>query len=150
MKIVDTKVYLDMVCALLEEGSSAVQVPVAGSSMVPFLHHGDTVYLAKPDSELRRGDIVLYTRPSGQYVLHRIAKRCRDGSFLIVGDAQTELERVGSAAQIHARVTQALHRGRRMGPDSLRWPLFAIVWLWVRPWRRQIMVLVTKWKGKTR
>ena len=32
----DTKAYLDSVCAMFKDGSTAVPVPVKGSSMVPF------------------------------------------------------------------------------------------------------------------
>ena len=145
-KVVDTKEYLDMVCGLLAEGNTSVPVPVAGSSMVPFLHHGDTVYLEQPQGKLKKADIVLYTRPSGQYILHRIVRVNADGSFLMLGDAQTERERIESAAQIHGRVTRAVHRGKQLGPDSLRWKFFATVWIWVRPWRRQIMTLVAGMK----
>jgi len=146
-KIVDTKEYLDMVCSLLAEGNSSVPVPVAGSSMTPFLHHGDTVYLEQPRGRLKKADIVLYTRPSGQYVLHRIIRVNADGSFIMLGDAQTEREWIESAAQIHGRVIRAVHRGRILDPGSLRWKFFASVWIWVRPWRRQIMTLVAGMKG---
>lgn len=147
-KTVDTKEYLDMVCGLLEEGKTSVPVPVAGSSMTPFLHHGDTVYLEQPRGKLKKGDIVLYTRPSGQYILHRIVKVNADGSFLMLGDAQTERERIQSEKQIHGRVVRAVHKGRRIGPESLRWRLFATVWVWVWPWRRQIVNLVGKIKNR--
>jgi len=40
--ILDTREYLDTVCELLKQGESSVAVPVAGGSMIPFLHHGDT------------------------------------------------------------------------------------------------------------
>lgn len=145
-KVVDTKEYLDMVCELLAEGKTSVPVPVAGSSMTPFLHDGDMVYLDRPEGELKKADIVLYTRPSGQYILHRIVKVNADGSFIMLGDAQTDRERIKSEKQIHGRVVRAVHRGRQIGPDSLRWKFFATVWIWVWPWRRRIMSLVAKLK----
>ncbi len=147
-KIVNTNEYLDMVCNLLAEGHTRVPVPVAGSSMVPFLHNGDMVYLDLPDSPLKKGDIVLYTRPSGQYVLHRIVKVNSDGSFILLGDAQQQRERVESAVWIHARVSGAIHKGTNLGPDSLRWKLFATVWIWLRPWRLRLMALLGKRKTR--
>lgn len=138
-RVLDTKEYLDAVCDLLHQGQSGVPVPVAGSSMTPFLHPGDTVYLDPVTPPLRRGDIVLYTRPGGRYILHRIVKVNADGSFIMLGDAQEEREWIGSEKQIHARVTRALHKGKLLTPRSLRWRLFATVWCWVVPLRRRIM-----------
>ena len=115
VRVVDT-------AALLEEYRTLVQqvdmVPlvVSGSSMTPFLVHGrDTVYLSKVGRPLRRGDIVLYRRKSGAYILHRIC-RVRDGAFDIVGDAQTVIERGIEEKQIFAVVRAAKRTGRRQLP----------------------------------
>lgn len=147
-KLVDTKEYLDMVRQLLAEGNTDVPVPVAGSSMVPFLHNGDTVYLNLVDSPLKRGDVVLYTRPTGQYVLHRIVKVNSDGSFIMLGDAQQELERIESAAQIHARTTRVVHKGKPLTQRSSRWRFYATVWIWVWPWRRRLMSIFGKKRAR--
>lgn len=83
----DTKAYLDSVCAMLKDGSTAVPVPVKGSSMVPFFREGDTVYLDSGAAEASCRDIVLYTRASGDYILHRIVSVSSNGRFTILGDA---------------------------------------------------------------
>lgn len=149
-KVLDTKEYLDMVCELLRQGQTHVPVPVAGSSMVPFLHNGDTVYLDLPRTPLKKADIVLYTRPDGHYILHRIIRVNPDGSFIMMGDAQQEREWIESERQIHARVTGALHKGKQMMPGSLRWRFYETVWLWVIPFRRLLMATVPKLKNRTR
>ena len=146
-RTVDTKEYLDMVRGLLAEGKTHVPVPVAGVSMTPFLHPGDTVYLDLPDSPLKRGDIVLYTRPGGQYVLHRIHSPLDDGVWTIVGDAQQVLEPVPED-RILARVTEVNRGGTRLNPGSLLWRLFATVWLWL-PLRRAVQAGYGKLKRKT-
>ena len=145
-RTVDTKEYLDMVCALLAEGKTHVPVPVAGVSMTPFLHPGDTVYLDLPDRPLKRGDIVLYTRPGGQYILHRIHS-LRPGGFCIIGDAQQVLESVPES-RICARVTSANRNGKVLTPESLLWRLFATVWLRL-PLRRAVQTGYGKLKKKT-
>ncbi len=139
--VLDTNEFLDMICQLLEQGHTAVPVPVAGNSMVPFLHHGDTVYLDVPQRPLKRGDIVLYTRNSGRYILHRIYKVCRDGSYIMVGDAQQELERIPRREQIHAIVTSAQHKGKPLHPKSLRWWVYKHIWLRLVPLRYRLMDL---------
>lgn len=139
--VLDTKEYLDTVCDLLSQGQQLVPVPVAGSSMTPFLHPGDTVYVDLPTQPLRKADIVLFTRPSGQYILHRIIKVNPDGSFIMLGDAQTEREYVDGPGRIHARVTKATHKGKLLTPRSLRWLFFATVWIWAAPLRPKLMAL---------
>ena len=140
-RILDTQAYLDTICDLLRQGEKSVAIPVAGGSMVPFLHHGDTVYLDLLDSPPKRGDIVLYTRESGRYILHRIYKVNKDGSFIMVGDAQQVLEWIESREQIHARVTSARHKGKLNRPGTLRWWAYRHIWLWLLPVRHWLMSL---------
>lgn len=135
---IDTKPFLDTVRDLLKEGKGAIPVPVAGSSMCPFLHPGDIVYLDAPHAPLRRGDIVLFTRKSGNYVLHRIATVNSDGSFEMLGDAQIHREHVPSQAQIHAVVRCARHNGKLITPESQRWRFYATIWLQAAPLRPYI------------
>ena len=140
-RILDTQAFLDTVCELLRQGKRGVAIPVAGGSMVPFLHDGDTVQLELPDTPLKRGDIVLYTRPSGRYILHRIYRVNRDGSFIMVGDAQQDLEYIKSREQICARVTSVRHKGKPDHPGSMRWWFYRHIWLWVVPFRHRLMTL---------
>lgn len=138
-RLLDTRQYLDAMCQLLYQGEPSVSIPVAGSSMVPFLIDGDTVSLELPKAPIRRGDILLYTRSNGRYVLHRVWKVHRDGSLSMVGDAQTQLEHLSDQSQIHARVTEARHRGTAMTPKSFRWWVYRHIWLWLRPLRPILM-----------
>jgi hypothetical protein len=109
--------------------------------MVPFLHHGDTVCLNLLDSAPKRGDVVLYRRESGRYILHRIYRMRRDGSVLMVGDAQQEIEILPSRDMICARVTSARHQGKLCQPGQLRWWFYRRVWLRLRPVRYFLMSL---------
>ena len=145
MATVDTQEYLDMVCGLLARGETSVLVPVAGTSMTPFLRPGDVAYLKAVDAPPRRGDIVLYRRPGGQYVLHRIHTVREEGWYEVVGDAQLVREPV-KHSQLRAVMTGAGHGGRHLGPGSLRWRFFATVWLWL-PLRRRAMWLHGKIKA---
>ena len=53
---------------------------------------------------MKKRDIILYKRDSGQYVLHRIVK-VKDNTFTLVGDNQHELEHGIRLDQILAIVT---------------------------------------------
>ena len=143
MKMVDTKEYLDMVSGLLQEGRKNVPLTVAGSSMTPFFHHGDTVYLNPPAEPLKKGDVVLYVRPTGQYVLHRIVKVNADGSFIMLGDVQTQREWIEGSAAVRGIVVKVQHRGKVLTEHSFRWRFFEKIWPNVVPLRPAIM---SAWK----
>ena len=135
MKQVDTKAYMTALRSLTEQGHS-VSVPVAGSSMSPFLAGGrDTVFFSRPDTPLRRGDIVFYERASGQFVMHRVRRVHRDGSLDILGDAQAETETV-------------CRTGRQLQPGDFLWELFRGPWLWVIPLRHPIVRIWSVFKKR--
>ena len=54
----------------------SVTLPITGNSMRPlFRHKRDSVVLSACDPySLKRGDVPLYQRENGQYVLHRIVR----------------------------------------------------------------------------
>lgn len=147
-KILDTNAYLDTVCQLLQQGQCHVAIPVTGGSMVPFLHSGDMAYLDLPDSPLKKGDIVLYTRESGRYILHRIKKVNKDGSFIMVGDAQMALELIPRQDMIHARVSYVKHGDKLVRPGQFRWLFYQHIWLNVVPFRHFLMTLRGIFKRK--
>ncbi|MCI7136380.1 MAG: S24/S26 family peptidase [Candidatus Limivicinus sp.] len=134
MKKVDTFEYVSVLKELVEEGRE-VSMLISGSSMSPFLcHERDRVFFKAPDRPLRVGDMVFYQRRSGQYVLHRICK-VKDGSYFIVGDAQTEIEGPVRREQIFALVTKVQRKGRLLGPGNFWWEFFARVWIRLIPLR---------------
>jgi hypothetical protein len=91
-----------------------VTITVTGSSMQPFLRHSkDRVYLLRCDpSEIKRGDIVLYARDDGTWVLHRVYRA--NGLFTMIGDSQWILEPNIRKDQIMAKALYALRGGKRV------------------------------------
>lgn len=138
MLVMDTQEYLDNICAMLRQGHTPVSIPVSGISMCPFLNPGDQVFLELPQGKLKKGDVVLFTRPTGQYILHRIRKIHADGSFTMMGDNQTWTEKVESAEYIHAKVVAVQRRGRTSTPGKGDWWFYENPWRWCAPVRRQI------------
>ena len=126
--------------ALLEV-SDAVPLVISGSSMVPFLvHHRDTVYLSKVRQPLQPGDMILYRRDSGQYVLHRIY-RAESETFTLVGDAQTQLEYGIAPEQVLAVVSAVRRKGKLVGPGNFWWEFFRKVWIRIIPLRPAVVAL---------
>lgn len=138
MKKIDTYAYVSMLKELVEEGKE-VRMVISGSSMSPFLEHErDSIFFAAPQQPLKKGDIVFYQRPNGQYVVHRIC-RVRPEGYEIAGDGQTELERGVGREQIFAVVTKVERKGKILKPGSFWWEFFAHIWIHVIPFRRKIM-----------
>lgn len=145
MKKVDTKEYVSMLRELTESGKE-VSMLIAGSSMSPFLiHERDSICFKKPDRTLRRGDMVFYQRPGGQYVMHRIYKVSAEG-YYIVGDAQQDIEGPVKREQIFALITKVRRKGKWIAPGDFWWEFFEHVWIRMVPVRRLIIGSYTKMK----
>ena len=88
----------------LDRGGRAA-LTVTGNSMVPMLRHRrDSVVLTRPpEGGPRRGDIILYRRDSGQYVLHRVVEARGEDSLVCCGDHDWRREAV-SPGQVLAVV----------------------------------------------
>jgi hypothetical protein len=143
-KTVDTAVYISSLSELIQQGEE-VGLPIAGSSMTPFLGDGrDQVFLRKPDRPLKRGDVVLYRRDNGDYVLHRIHRVRKAGNsatYDIVGDAQSRIEPGVREDQILAVATRARRKGEIIEPNSFYWWFFQNVWIGIVPLRRPVLGL---------
>lgn len=145
-RLVDTEAYVSALRELVRAGHEAA-VPIAGGSMLPFLAHGrDRIFFAAPDRPLRRGDMVFYQRPDGQYVMHRVARVRPEGLYL-VGDAQTAVEGPLPPECVFARVTAAERKGKRITAGDFWWDFFAGPWLTIRPLRRLILKLYSMHHG---
>ncbi len=137
---IDTEILMEHYRALLET-ADALPLEITGSSMTPFLAPGrDSVMLTKPAAPLRRGDIVLYRRDDGAYILHRILRVERNGTLSLAGDAQCALERGVRPEQVFAIVRSAVRKGKTQQPGCFWWDFFAHIWpllLPLRPWLRR-------------
>lgn len=82
-----------IITTMLEENRD-ITLAVTGNSMYPlFAHKRDSVILASCNKfDLSKGDIPLYKRNNGQYVLHRIVK-VNENSYDLCGDNQYIIEK---------------------------------------------------------
>lgn len=139
-KLMEPEALLDEYRRLLEEEEhiEALPLTVTGGSMTPFLIGGrDTVFLSRLHRPVRRGDILLYRRPMGAYVLHRVYRVTEEG-YTMVGDAQNILEPGIRKEQVVAIVTQAERKGKMLTPGCFWWDFFEKVWIRVVPLRKGI------------
>lgn len=148
-RVLPPEILLPELLSLLDEADS-VPLEVSGGSMTPFLAGGrDTVFLSKVTKTPKRGDVLLYQRRSGQYVLHRVY-RVEDGCFTMLGDAQTQTEPGICPNQLRAIVTAVRRKGRLVKKGSPCWLFFETIWLWLVPLRHKIMAVHGALTGKRR
>ncbi len=118
-----------------EHPDASLPVTVSGNSMAPFLKDGrDTVFLSRIDLPPKRGDIILFRRKNGDYVLHRVYST--DGDRLtMLGDGQTWLEENVPAANTVAKVTSVTRKGKTLTEKSPKWHFYSKIWLTLYPLR---------------
>ena len=125
---------MEPLLALLRE-VEAVPLVISGGSMTPFLVHGrDTVYLSKIERAPRKGDMVLYQRVNGAYVLHRVLK-AENGLYTMLGDAQTRPEPGIHETQLRAVVSAVRRKEKLLQKGSFWWDFFEKIWIRMVPLR---------------
>jgi hypothetical protein len=150
LHIIDPEELMPQLPQLLQEAES-IPLVISGNSMAPFLRHGrDIVYLSKVSEPLKRGDMILYRRCNGNYILHRIYKETC-GTYQLVGDGQWGLEPGIRPEQILAVVTAVRRKGKLLDKGSFLWEFFEHIWLAFLPMRPAICRLhgrLTAWRRK--
>ena len=126
---------LDGVLAKTLRQEKVLHLLVTGSSMEPFLHGGKDRVVLRRAAAVRKGDIVLFRRPGGAYVLHRAVKICADG-FYAAGDAQSWREGPVPFEQAEG-VVEEIHRGGAvLSVNRWGYRLRVRLWMMAYPLRR--------------
>ena len=101
-----------------------------GVSMRPMLRGGRDYFTvrAKDGQRCRRGDVVLYRRPPGEYVLHRIIKVRPDG-YVILGDNCEQLEPGIRDEDVLGVLTDFVRKDRAHRVTDPGYKLYAFLWL---------------------
>ena len=101
----------------LDQGNTFSFMP-NGISMLPTIVGGrDTVTIKKTTERLKKYDIILYRRKSGQFVLHRIIDL--DGeNYILCGDNEVYPEKNIEHNQIIGVVSHYTRNGKTIEADS--------------------------------
>ncbi len=90
------KINMETLLPFIEEAFNRgvdFQIPITGTSMNPLLYQNrDFVKIIKPSLPLKIGDIPLYRRADGAFVLHRVVDIKPNGEYVMCGDNQFILE----------------------------------------------------------
>ena len=125
---------------LAEKGNASLIV--TGGSMLPMLRPmKDSVLLAPPD-QFGKGDIILYQRENGQYVLHRILRK-KEGYVICCGDNQYEKERVENT-WVLAVVTDFYKLRKKYSVTHKGYRLYKWSWVTLFPIRRFLLWMVRR------
>lgn len=99
-----------------------------GDSMMPFIRQGrDVLVISRAEGRLKRYDIPLYKRDSGQYVLHRILK-VRKNDYIICGDNRCIREYGITDRHIIGVLTGIIRDGREIPLTDRKYRIYVHLW----------------------
>ncbi|MBE6599364.1 MAG: hypothetical protein E7638_07990 [Ruminococcaceae bacterium] len=113
------------------------ELTVTGNSMYPMMKHRVSMVRLCAPHEPKVGDIPLYQRNDGVYVLHRIVGMDEDG-YICCGDNQCRLEKGIRREQIIAVVDEFKRTKRWRSCRSLPYRAYAWCRRVLRPMRRLV------------
>ncbi len=129
---------IDVIEEVLSSGGEFRLFP-KGTSMLPLLVQGkDSVVLKRNEGiPAKKHDIAFYRRTNGQFVLHRVMKICKDGSYTMCGDNQYKMEPSVMPNQIIGYVSEIYKGDKPLRFRSLRYRIYVFFWTFM-PYRRMI------------
>ena len=99
-----------------------------GDSMMPLLREKrDLLIIEKAGGRLKKYDVPLYKRDSGQYVLHRVL-RVRENDYVLCGDNRWQRETDISDRHIIGVLTAVIRNGKKLPTNARRYRLYSHLW----------------------
>ena len=99
-----------------------------GDSMCPLIRQDrDILIIEKPNGRLKKYDVPLYKRDSGQYVLHRVLK-VRENDYVICGDNRYSKEYGITDRHIIGVLTAVVRDGKEIPITNWRYRLYVHLW----------------------
>lgn len=111
-----------------------------GDSMMPLIRQDkDLLIIEKPKGRLKKYDVPLYRRDSGQYVLHRILE-VRKNDYVICGDNRWTKEYGITDRHIIGVLTGIVRNGKTIPATDRKYQLYVHIWCGFPPIRFAIRV----------
>ncbi|MGM9664493.1 MAG: S24/S26 family peptidase [Eubacteriales bacterium] len=99
-----------------------------GDSMMPLIKQGrDLLIISAINGRLKKYDVPLYKRDSGQYVLHRILKVRKD-DYVICGDNRWQREYGITDRHIIGVLTGVVRGGKEISVNDKRYRFYVHLW----------------------
>lgn len=110
------------------EKSGKIIYTNVGDSMMPFIKHGrDVLVISRAEGRLKRYDVPLYKRDSGQHVLHRILK-VRENDYVICGDNRWSKVYGITDRHIIGVLTGIIRDGREVPVNDRKYRIYVHLW----------------------
>ena len=110
------------------EKSGKIIYTNVGDSMMPFIKQGrDVLVISRAEGRLKRYDVPLYKRDSGQYVLHRILK-VRENDYVICGDNRWSKEYGITDRHIIGVLTGVIRNGKEIRVTDRKYRIYVHLW----------------------
>ena len=110
-----------------------------GDSMLPLIRQGrDLLVIIPPTGRLKKYDVPLYKRDSGQYVLHRILA-VRDEDYVLCGDNRWSREYGITDCHIIGVLAAIIRDGKEIPMSDWRLRFYAHLWCDLFPLRAFIL-----------
>ncbi len=117
-----------------------------GDSMWPLIREGrDLLVIERRPGRLRRYDVPLYRRDSGQCVLHRVLQ-VRENDYVICGDNRWRIETGVTDRQVLGVLTAVIRDGKELPVTDWRCRLYAHLWCDLFPLRAFLLRGIQKLK----
>ena len=111
----------------LKEGKEICFSP-NGISMKPMLEPGrDSVILVSAPSVLKKYDLPLYRRKNGAFVLHRVVRVHKNGSYSMCGDNQCLWEHGITNSQIIGIVKSFTRKGKEYACNNFAYRCYCVL-----------------------
>lgn len=117
-----------------------------GTSMRPLIRQGKDVMIIKRFDnccKLKKMDVPLYKRDSGQYVLHRIIKINKNG-YVIRGDNTYSNEYGVTDSQVLGVLTGVIRNGKEISVNSFGYKVYSYFWLYTYYIRKVVVWMKRK------
>ena len=133
-RLIGEEELMPLIEAQLAAGQKVRYLPFRGVSMLPMLRQGkDAVELSPMPERLKKYDLPVYRRKSGQYVMHRVVA-VKEDHYVCLGDNTLKFEHIYPEQMIG--VVSAFKRGsKRIEVDSPGYQLYCRLWRPTRPLR---------------
>ena len=119
-----------------------------GDSMEPLIRQGrDLLIISAVNGRLKKYDVPLYKRDSGQYVLHRILK-VRADDYVICGDNRWQREYGISDRHIIGVLTGIVRDGKEISVTDKKYRLYVHLWcdfFYVRAFILMVKHYIKRW-----
>ena len=136
--------YYPLIRETLDQGGT-FSLTITGQSMYPFiLGNRDRVTLSPITGKLKKNDLPFYRRANGQFVLHRIVKVEKDGTYTCCGDHQWWLEKGLKHDQMIGVATEYVRKGKRLTNKNIIYRIYRTVWTWLLRYRKYFFALYSK------